>query len=113
MSADLNHIARLADELYKELVKQDHWDGLETIGHFSKASSIEIIENKTKEIEKVKVAFNDLLFYLGQTIKRFRKLDAIHQCLCSDCGKQRNKFNNLLQAYDEEAYIKEIEEKTI
>jgi hypothetical protein len=112
MSADVTRIAELTDELYKELVKQNHWDNLRTVGHFSKASTVDALEEKEKEYNRVRIAFRDLNYFYYQAVKRFQKLDTIHQCQCDGCSKQRDKFNNLLKSKEEHDIrdnIKEIE----
>ena len=95
--SDLRRINELSDLLYNELVEQGLWEGFKSINHFSKSEYSKSLEERVAKLEKENRAFRDLGFQREQAVKRFRKLDLIHECTCEGCTNQRTKFNALVE----------------
>lgn len=114
--SDITRINQLTDELYKELVNQGLWDSFKTINNFSKAGDVYALERRVEVLQNENRAFRDLGFQRDQAIKRFRKLDVIHNCQCEGCTGQRTKFNTLfdsVSAYDIKNNIEEVKKSSL
>lgn len=111
MVADVRRVNELCDELHAELVKQGLWESFTHANYFARADYTNSLEKKIQELTKANNAFRMLGYYRDQAVKRFKKLDVIHNCQCEECTKQRTKFNTLLDSisvHDNENNIEEM-----
>jgi hypothetical protein len=88
----IGRAADLADELYNELVNQRLWNGIKTINKFAKAEDAQALEEKVYKLEQALVAYEGVREERDTAFRRYEKLNAVHNCMCSECVRQRGKL---------------------
>ena len=72
------------------------------------------MQDQDLEITRLHWLIKHIEIYRYLVIKRYRKLDAIHQCTCEGCIREREKFEHivsLIEQHDKEYNIEEILKK--
>jgi hypothetical protein len=108
---DFRRINELTDELYQELKQNGSWDSLKIINNFAKAEYAQGLEDKINKLSSLLVAIDRVYLQREKALSRFKKLDSIHECSCSYCVEQREKFNvllNQIEQSDNEIKLKDV-----